>query len=103
MQGLGETIGIIKDVGQAAIRGVLGVNEVTTIEIPNKIRVQTRDPDKALLLVWWILWMTNELDCCSEKSLEDFRKSEGAQEMLEILQQPHNGRRSNARKCPSFS
>ncbi len=53
MEGLGEAIGLVKGLGRAAIRGIAGVNEVTIIEIPNIIKVQTRDPDKALLLVLW--------------------------------------------------
>ncbi len=68
MEGLGEAIGLVKDLGRAAIRGIAGYNEVTTIEIPNIIKVQTRDPDKALLLFLWILWITNGFDFRSGKS-----------------------------------
>ncbi len=39
--------------------------------------------------------MTNGLDCHSEKSQEDLRKSQGAQEMPEILRQAHNDRKLN--------
>ena len=66
MEGLGKAAGTVERL-RRGISGIAGVNEVSSIEIPGKIKVQSRKAEDVLRLLTQGLTIANELERRSEK------------------------------------